>query len=575
MNSLEPVSRYALSQLAAWAGLGTADPPARKQAPKNWQEAGGCDNYFTSLGGSMRGRGMSEEAILAALLAENDALEDPMPRARVEKIAKSVSRYAPKPEEDRVYRCTDAGNAERFAAKNRDVRYCTDRGAWLVWDGTRWAEDTEGSIAAHRTLVTARTIDDEVAACPEDQPELRAALRGWARKSEGADRLSAMVRVARTLPEVKCRAVDFDSDPWVLNVENGILDLRRGELRPHDRGAMCSKLAPVRFVPGAAHPMLDKYLADTTGGDAEFIAFLQRALGYSLTGSTAAESIFLVLGPGGSGKTTLVEAFKDLLGDYALTAAAKTLLEKRGDSGHTSDIARMHGRRLICTSEIAKGKQLDSALIKSLTGGERIVAREIYSSDAEFVPMAKFWLAANDAPGVADDDSGMWRRIIRVPFVRVVPEADRDPNLKDTLRNDPGARAAILAWAVQGCLDWQARGGGRQGLGVPGVVHKATIAYRNDQNPLKDFLDETCEVGPTKMVEVAALRREYADYIRSAGTKPIPPHDFNARLEAEGYQRKVAKIGKRPARVWVGLSLISDARGGSDGAQPIPDDAPF
>lgn len=558
-------ARYTVDEirsLIAGDTPGGGGKPERRAAPKTWQDAGGCDNFFTSLAGTMRARGMGEEAIVAALMAENAGLEEPMEESRVRRIAKSVSRYEPKQESAAFFKATDAGNAERFAFHNPDMRYCTDKKVWMAWDGQRWAEDLEGSVAAHRALLTVRKIDKDVADCEDS--DIRAAMRTWAKKSEGADRLSAMVRVAKTLPEAKCRVTVFDSDPWLLNVANGILDLRRGELRPHDRTVMCSKLAPVSFVPGARHPVLEKYLDQATGGDAGFIAFLQRALGYTLTGDTGAESIFLVLGPGGSGKTTLVEAFKDLLGDYALTAAAKTLLERRGDSGHTSDVARMHGRRMICTSEIAKGKQLDSALLKSLTGGERVVARNIWEADAEFVPMGKFWLAANDAPGIADDDTGMWRRIIRVPFTRVIPEADRDVSIKATLRSDPAARSALLAWALQGCLEWQSRAMGRQGLSVPAVVAKATTAYREQQNPLRDFLEEMCEVGPDRWVEVAALRRAYAEYCRSSAVKPEAPHEFNRRLEADSHQRKVKKVSGKPVKVWTGLALVSNGTNESE-----------
>jgi putative DNA primase/helicase len=546
--------RYTLAEMRAILAEWAPAAEKRKPPPRTWQEAGGCDNFFTSLAGTMRSRGMSEDGILGALLIENDTLEEPMPRARIERIAKSVARYEPKGDAP-AFKATDAGNAERFAYHNPDMRYCTDKGSWLFWDGQRWAEDVEGSVAAHRALLTVRRIDADVA--DSENAEIRAAMRQWARKSEGADRLSAMVRVAKTLPDSKCRVTAFDTDPWLLNVENGLLDLRRGELRPHDHRVMCSKLAPVRFVPGATHPVLDRYLAQATGGDSSFVSFLQRALGYSLTGNTGAECIFLVLGPGGSGKTTLVEAFKDLMGDYALTAAARTLLEKRSEGGHTSDVARMHGRRMICTSEIAKGKQLDSALLKSLTGGERITARNIWEADSEFIPMGKFWLAANDAPGVADDDSGMWRRIIRVPFTRVIPVEDRDPAIKNTLRSDPAARSALLAWALQGCLAWQAGGEGRQGLAVPAIVTEATEAYKAEQDPLGPFLEEQCEVGAERAVEVAALRREYADYCRGAGTKPVPPHDFNTRMEARGFTRAVRTFGKHPAKAWLGLSLVS------------------
>ncbi len=530
-------------------------PSKRAPPPQNIEAAGGRNNYFTSIAGSMRARNMSDEAILAALTAENDALEDKLPADEILGIVKSVARY--EASEARFFTCSDTGNGERFAHHNPDLRYLPERDVWVYWNGFRWADDPRGTIAGYQAIATVRKIPQEAEACKDS--EVRQAVLSWAKKSESADRLSCVLRVAKFLPDVKVGSTMFDRDAWVLNVENGILDLRTGQLLPHARSAMCAKIARVRFVAGARHAVLDKYLEQATGGDPAFIGFLQRAMGYSLTGDTGAECIFLVLGPGGSGKTTLVEAFKDLLGDYSLTTAARTLLEKKSDSGHTSDVARMHGRRMICTSEIAKGKRLDAALVKSLTGGERIVARDIYAADAEFLPMGKFWLAANDAPGVADDDSGMWRRIIRVPFTRVIPEAERDPKIKEMLRKDPAARSALLSWALQGCLDWQSRGCGRQGLGVPPVVVAATKAYQAEQNPLRDFLDECCvlENGTTA---VSDMRKAYAEYCRSSSIKPMPPFEFNQRMESLGCARVVGKPGgfeTKSVKCWSGVTLVS------------------
>ncbi len=531
----------------------TAIPAPRRKPPKSWEEAGGCDNYFTSVAGSLRARGFSHEAILAALTAENANLDDPLEDSRIERIAKSVSRYEPK--ERRFFACSDYGNAERFAHHNPDIRYSPELETWFYWNGIRWAKDPGGSVAAQQAMATVRGILHEAEACEDS--EIRKAILGWARKSEAAERLSAVLRVARSLQDVVVKATAFDTDPWILNVENGILDLRSGDLKSHARGAMCSALAPVRFVPGARHEVLDRYLKVASGGDAEFEAFLQRAVGYSLTGDAGAESLFLLLGPGGSGKTTLVEAIKDMMGDYAATMSAKTIVEKRSESGHSSDIARLLGKRLVITSEIKKGKRLDAELVKSLTGGERIVARQIYEADAEFSPQAKFWVAANHTPAVDNDDSGMWRRLLRLPFDKPIPEADRDPAIKATLRNDPAARSALLAWGLQGCLDWQSRGKGRQGLAVPARVLEATKEYQEEQDPLRDFLDECCEL-KNGTAPVSSVRRAYADYCRACGVHPMPPHELNRRLELRGCQRTVEKDKDRKCyKAWNGIILVS------------------
>jgi putative DNA primase/helicase len=304
--------------------------------------------------------------------------------------------------------------------------------------------------------------------------------------------------------------------------------------------------------------MLDKFLVDSTGGDEEMIAFLQRSAGYTLSGFTDEEKFFLVHGPEASGKSTFLEMLKAVLGDYAQTADFETFVARNQVGGARNDIARLAGARFVASIEVDEGKRLAEGLVKTITGGDSICARFLYREAFEFRPQFKLWLACNHAPRISEGDGGMWRRILRVPFEHTVPESERDPKVKATLKNVDEAGPAILAWAVEGCLRWQ-----MEGLNVPDGVTAATAQYRQEQDPLAEFLDDMCNVGDEDLfVPVTDLRKSYERWASDVGVKhTLGAKAFNERLESRGCRRVTrryyndlgtAKIGK----CWVGITLV-------------------
>jgi putative DNA primase/helicase len=547
------LSQVILYDVAAVAALIRTLKPAeapKKVPPKSPEAAGGRNNYLTSVAGSLRNRGLDPDAVEAALLAINAQLEDPLGDDEVRTIARSSRKFKTP---DRVYNHTDTGNAERFADASPDLKYCPQRDKWYWWDGRTWNEDEKGTRATQRAISLARSLYEDAAEIPD--ADLKKATKAWARKSESAARLASTVQVARSMDSVRVGLTDFDADPWILNVQNGMLDLRTGQLLPHDPARLCTKMARAPFVEGARSAVFDAYLEHATEGNTELAGFLQRALGYSLTGDTSGQCLFMVIGVGGTGKTTLIEALKDLLGTYASTARAETLLERRNDEGPRNDLAAMNGMRLIGVSEIKKGKTLDHGVIKSLAGSDKISARFLYGEPFEFRPIAKLWLAANDAPRVDVEDTGMWRRIIRVPFNRVVPEAQRDADLPAKL-GQADTLSAILAWALQGCLDWQARGKGKAGLAEPACIRQATADYRKDLNPLNDFVSDSCIVDPTAWVSGHDLRSAYARWCRESGFRAVGSNAFHSLLVASGFLSE----SRDGARAYVGLRLAARQR---------------
>lgn len=452
-------------------------------------------------------------------------------------------------------RATDAGNARRLVARHgADLAYCAALGGWYVWDGQRWASDDTGEVW-RRAKDTVNAMFAEAALLPrstEEEVDKSKRAIAFAYASDSARGLGAMVKLAESEQSIAVRAAVFDADPWLLNCENGTLDLRTGQLRGHARGDLITKLASVAYDPGATHPTLTRYLADATGGDKAFETSLQRAAGYSLTGDVGEECFFLMLGPGATGKTTLVEAMLAMLGDYGIAASFETFLDKGkyAQGGATPELARLRGARLVIAGEAPKDRRLNEAMVKKLTGEKVLTARELYAKEVTFGIEFKLWLAANECPELDDKDSGLWRRLKCLPFVRVVPEERRDPAVKKALAGD--ARPALLAWAVAGCLAWQ-----RDGLKLAPVVRAATVQLRASFDPLAEFFAECCEFGPDKETPAQALSEAYATWAASMGVDTLKRGEWGKRLRLAGCKSDRptdAATGKK-ATYWRGIAI--------------------
>jgi putative DNA primase/helicase len=503
------------------------------------------------LGCSMRGKGLSPGAIEAALLKHNaECCEPPLQANEVTRIARSVLTY---PEgglgPDR--HLTDFGNARRLVLQHgRDMRFVRTLSDWLFFDARRWAKDETGEVA-RRAKATVRSIYGE--AEREADPENRKDIAKHARRSESAGAIRAMMELASTEPEIAASSIDFDRDPWVLNVLNGTIDLRTGTLKRHTREGLLRNLAPVDFDPNAWCPVFEGFTTRIFP-DSELRAFVQRAMGYTLVGEPSEGKLFLAHGPTASGKTTLLEASKAMLGDYARTASFDTFLARRDTGRPRPDLARLAGARLVTSSEVEPNQRLAEGLIKSITGGDLLTARFLYRRETEFVPQFTLWLAANDVPRARDDDDALWRRIERVPFNVSIPEGERDPAVKARLCRSPDSRAAILAWAVRGCLDWQAGG-----LQVPVSVRDSTASYRECQNPVLDFVDDCCETEEGVWTPTRMLYAAYLQWARDRRVPALSVKGFTGALARMGFQPHQETKGDRE-RGWWGLHLRDEQR---------------
>jgi putative DNA primase/helicase len=496
---------------------------------------------LTSLAGSMRLRGASTTAILAALSEENRTkCKPPLLWREVVSIAKSVGRYPPG-----SLPTTDLGNAERLVGRHgHDLVHVYGLG-WHVWTSQLWERDEIGQVE-RRAKETVRSIYEEAAHVAQD--EKRKTLAKWAKQSESVSRLGAMIALARSEPGIPLKADQLDADLWLLNVQNGTLDLRTGDPRPHDRSDLITKLAPVAYDPDAETPAWENFLGRILP-NAAVRKFLQRYAGHSLTADVSEQILLFLYGTGANGKSNLLNTLLEMMGTYAQQAAPELLTIKRG--AHPTELADLQGARFVASVEVEEGMRLAESLVKQMTGGDRIKARYMRQDFFEFDPTHKIWLAANHKPVVRGTDHAIWRRIKLVPFEVTIPEPERDPNLPEKLRAElPG----ILAWAVRGCLDWQ-----REGLDEPEEIRAATEEYREDMDPLQEFFEEWCLFREDYWTASADIRGAYQDWAQKAGERPLDWHMVAARLKERGCREKRRHQG----RGWQWIELYN----------PIPDDS--
>jgi len=450
--------------------------------------------------------------------------------------------------------CTDLGNAERFAyyARNKAV-YCEERKTWMTWDGRRWSPSDTGVIRLAIDIL--RKIPHEVSAfrpyagMPDDAMETALkALRKHALASERSTAPKAMLELARAMPGMCRRSKFFDRDPLLFTCKNGTINLRTGELKPHDPRDYITMQSEVKYVPDAKSPLLDGFLNYACKGDADILGFLQRAAGYSISGSIAEKSFFFFIGPPDSGKSTFLEALQTAMGEYCKVLPFDSLLQ-RDTSAVRNDIAQLAGARFVYSSEAESGKRLSEGLVKALSGGDTIAARFLYGEFFTFLPSLKLWLSTNPetAPRIADLDAALWRRCKRIPFDQSVPEAKRNPAIKEQLIDpDSEAAQAMLAWTVNGCLSWQ-----QQRLTPPQAIIDATEAYRKEQDPILGFLEDCCVINPIARVKTQDLRRAYDAWCSDQGTKPISLNAFGERLKSRG----CTPGNSHGQRTWSGIGL--------------------
>jgi putative DNA primase/helicase len=443
---------------------------------------------------------------------------------------------------------TDLGNARRLVlAHGADLRYCKPLGGWFVWDGRRWRRDDTGEVV-RRAKATVTTIYAEGLDAVGDRRE---ALIKHALRSESEARIAAMIGLAESEPAIAMRAGDFDRDPWLLNVQNGTIDLRTGARRPHRREDLITKLCPVAYAEDSVCLTWGRFLRRAMRANPGMMGYLQKLVGLCLTGDVSEKRLPIVWGPSDTGKTTFTETVMAVLGDdYREVVAEATIAKTKYTSDGAAaspDIAKLRGVRLAVVSETGEATRLNEARVKALTGRNRLTARHLHRDPFTFDPTHKLLIETNHKPIVEESGDAVWNRVDLIPFTVVIPPEEQDKALPAALLGElPG----ILGWAIQGCLRWQV-----EGLGRPPEVADATAAYRAEMDRFGEFLDDRCDLRPDARTTTAAIYAAYRAWCLGLGDEPMTSSEVGSRLRERGFE----PWRDKSARGWTGLRLRPNA----------------
>lgn len=417
---------------------------------------------------------------------------------------------------------TEMGNAERIVAEyGHVIRYVNGAG-WYTWDGKRWKEDKSRKVER----ITSKTLRKLFKS--EDKYEVR-----WGKQCE--KRAIRMNSIKDMIPLVPAQRADFDKHKYLLNVKNGVIDLKTGELSLHDRDFMLTKMANVEYKKEEDCPnwkaFLESIFKDTEGNtDYELIDFIQKAIGYSLTSDISEQVMFFLYGGGRNGKSTFINTIKNVLDDYAKQTNSDTFIKKKHDSGANNDIARLAGARFVSAVESEEGQQLSEALVKQITGGEPISARFLRQEFFEFTPEFKVFFTTNHKPIIKGMDEGIWRRVRMIPFTVKIPKEKINRKLPEKLSME---MSGILNWAIEGCLKWQ-----REGLGVPKAIQDATSNYKEEMDIIEPFLLDKCFLHPQARIEAKELYNEYSRWCNDEGEISLKNRTFYRLLENKNISKK-------------------------------------
>lgn len=472
--------------------------------------------------------------------------------------------YDPRPQEEyrlffgggqtaqtkKIYTFDDTGNAERMQdAYGGVIRYCQADKKWMYYDGRRWRTDNIGTVKCMRDQVVddmGNDLEFYLEHAPEgvDLAEYEKAFLKHIKASRSNRSKTAMLKeTEHRLPIIPAQ---MDTHTDLLNTPNGIINLRDGILIPHDPMKYLSRVTHAEYTDTMDCPLWDSFLLDIFARDRDLIRYIQKAVGYSISGSIQEQCAFFLYGTGSNGKSTFIDVLFYLLGDYAMNIQPETLMLKNNVSNNAnSDIARLKGARFVSSVEPNEGMRLNEGLLKQLTGGDRVTARKLYGEEFEFDPEFKLWMATNHKPVIRGTDLGIWRRIHLIPFTVQIPEEKRDPYLKYKLLREA---QGILKWAVDGCLMWK-----REGLKKPSSVQEATADYRNEMDVINAFL-EACVVDGPGGVQASQLYKAYVNWAEENNEYVMSGTKFGKEMG-----KRTQKIHERSGWLYPGIMLKIDA----------------
>lgn len=433
------------------------------------------------------------------------------------------------------YHRTDSGNAELFRDFFGNLfRYVPETGHWFYFNGVYWEQADEKAVLYMLSIQRKRIDFANSKLFPtllpiNGQDSTREELIKFSLRSESSFKIKAALSIAQCM--LVQHYADFDKDHYLLCCENGVIDLRTGKFRKARPEDYLHKCTHITYDAEADCPRWHRFLEEIFLDDEEMIHFNQKAVGYSLTGETSAQCIFLLHGGGQNGKSTYLDVLFKLLGDFAYSVSMNMFKEQKNENNIPNDIAGLCGKRFVKATESKEGSKMNEERVKLLTGDDAISARFLHQEFFDFDPTHKIWLAVNHLPQIRGTDEGIWRRIKRIPFEASFPEGKRDENLKKKLLEElPG----ILNWSITGCILWQ-----DERLLAPGKVKEATQAYREESDIIGSFLSECTITNENAKVKAGDLWEAYERFCGGKGD--IKQTTFGLRIRERGFERKSMK----------------------------------
>lgn len=438
----------------------------------------------------------------------------------------------------------DTGRGQRLNDQFGDVfRYMATDKTWYFYNGSYWELDN----GRHIELAAEKVVNSIKAENPDfsfaTQQDKEKAMREWNKFiKESRSHIAKVHMIDEFKKYVTIDHGLFDHDNMLLNTESGYVDLTNGELKDHDIKKMFSEQTAAEYSDNIDCPMWKDFLDQIFNHDKDLIHYIQKAVGYSVTGSTAEQVFFLLLGTGRNGKSVFINTIRNILGSYAKQMSVESIIVHNSSGSANSDIARLENTRLVTSSEANEGSRLDESLVKQLTGGDRILARFLYGQEFEYDPKFKIWMATNHLPFIRGTDEGIWRRIKVIPFNVQIPANKVDKNLENKLKAE---WTGILNWIVQGAIMWQV-----EGLKDPKVVQDASKQYRENMDPLEAFLDECCKAGSNYTIMGRPLYNAYRDWARESNEHLMSMTKFGREMA-----KKLPKTKERNGTRYVGIQL--------------------
>lgn len=440
----------------------------------------------------------------------------------------------------------DTGNALRFLDRYGDsVKYSYVDKTWYFYNGNYWEPDHQGLIEKLADKTVKAMDNEKLHIWPGTEEDK--AIEKWEKfKASSRNNRSKKNMIEEVKHHIPVLHGDFDKEHMLLNTISGYVDLNSGVLKDHDRKKMFSQMTNVEYTDHIDAPEWDKFLHQIFDDNEELIHYIQKAVGYSSTGSTKEQVMFILYGNGRNGKSIFINTIADVLGSYAKTMNVSSIMVHNNNSAN-SDIARLEGARLVISSEANEGSRLDEGLVKQMTGGDKMVARHLYASEFEFTPEFKLWMATNHKPLIRGTDDGMWRRIMLIPFPVQIPADKVDKELKYKLEREG---SGILNWIVQGAMMWQS-----EGLNPPQIVTNASKEYRDEMDVISFFVSECCEIGDGYQAPAGELFETYKNWAEDSS-------EYSMRKQKFGREMKKKFSSKRTNQgiYYQGLRLKTDPR---------------